>query len=113
MIKTLVVFWLVSITGLAYADVFNIEGKKINIPAPQGFSIVTQQMDAVYRMSIKINDPGNDQLAYYISDSEIQTAMEGKLPTLERYFILKVNKELKNMIIGTKEFEELKKKISL
>lgn len=106
--KTLTVILLIFITGSAYAETFSVGGKELVIPSPQGFSRVTQQMDVVYRMSLQMVDPKNDQLAYYISDSDIPSAMAGELPSLERTFLLKVNKQLKNMVIGSKDFAELK-----
>jgi hypothetical protein len=106
--KTLATILLIFIAGSAYAETFSIGGKELVIPTPQGFSRVTQEMDAVYRMSLQIIDPENDQLAYYISDSDIPTAMSGELPSLERTFLLKVNKQLKNMVVGSKDFIELK-----
>jgi hypothetical protein len=106
--KTLTTILLIFITGSAYAETFSVGGKELVIPSPQGFSRVTQQMDAVYRMSLQMVDPKNDQLAYYISDSDIPSAMAGKLPSLDRTFLLKVNKQLKNIVVGSKDFAELK-----
>ena len=109
--KTLATIFLIFIAGSAYAENFSIGGKVIAIPSPHGFSRVTQQMDAVYRISLQMVDPKNDQLAYYISDSDIPIAMTGELPSLERTFLLKVNKQLKNMVVGLKDFAELKNNI--
>ena len=104
----LTIILLIFMAGSTYAETFSIGGKELVIPPPQGFSRVTQEMDAVYRMSLQTADPMNDQLAYYISDSDIPTAMSGELPSLERTFLLKINKQLKNMVVGSKDFAELK-----
>lgn len=106
--KILTTILLIFITGSAYAETFSVGGKDLDIPPPQGFSRVTQKMDAVYRMNLQMVDPKNDQLAYYISDSGIPTALAGELPSLERTFLLKVNKQLRNMVVGSKDFAELK-----
>lgn len=106
--STIVTIFLVFIAGFAYAEKFIIGDKELVIPTPQGFSRVTQEMDAVYRMSLQMVDPQNNQLAYYISASDIPAAMAGELPSLERTFLLKVNKQLKNMVVGSKDFAELK-----
>ena len=106
--KTLTIVLLIFITGSAYAETISVGGKELVIPFPQGFSRVTQQMDAVYRVSLQMVDPKNDQLAYYISNSDIPSAMTGELPSLERTFLLKINKQLKNMVVGSKDFAELK-----
>ncbi|HCE45932.1 MAG TPA: hypothetical protein DET40_20495 [Lentisphaeria bacterium] len=99
---------LLFFAGSLYADTFSIGGKELDVPSPKGFSRITQQMDAVYRLSLQMSDPVNDQLACYISESDIPVAMVGKIPSLERYCILKVNKELKEMLVGSKDFAELK-----
>ena len=94
--------------GSVYADTFYVGGKKLKIPSPQGFTRVTPQMDAVYRLSQELADPVNDQLAFYIQESEIPAAMSGEIPSLEHYYILKVNKKLKGVVVGSKDFAELK-----
>jgi len=91
-----------------YAETFNIEGTELLIPSPSGFTRVNKQMDAVYRLSLQMADPKNDLLAYYISNSEIPTAMKGEIPPLKRTFVLKVNKELKNIIVGSDDFNAFK-----
>lgn len=106
--SAIVITFLVFIAGFASDETFSIGGKELVIPTPRGFSRITQDMDAVYRMSLQLVDPQNDQLAYYISDSDIPTAKVGELPSLERTFILKVNKQLKNMVIGSEDFAKLK-----
>lgn len=106
--KALVTILLIFITASANAETFDIGGKDLVIPSPQGYSRVTQEMNAVYRLSLQMADLKNDQLAYYISDSDTPMALNGEIPTLERTFLLKVNKQLKNMVVGSKDFAELK-----
>lgn len=106
--RTMVAIILIFISGYAYAGSFNIGGKDVVIPDPKGFSYVTQEMVAVYRLSLQIADPKNDQLAYYISDSDIPMALNGEIPPLEQTFLLKVNKQLKNMVISSEDFADLK-----
>jgi len=105
-ISSLLILFL---AGLVNAATFSVGGKDLEIPSPNGFSLVTQEMDAVYRLSLQMADPMNDQLAYYIPESDVPVAMSGEIPSLERYYILKVNKKLKNMVIGSKDFVELKR----
>lgn len=93
----------------AYGGSFSVGGQVIEVPSPKGFYQVTNKMDAVYRLAQQMVDPMNDQLAYYIAETDVPIAMSGEIPTLERYFILKVNKNIKNMVVGTKEFSEFKK----
>ncbi|MDH5427675.1 MAG: hypothetical protein OEZ57_15670 [Nitrospirota bacterium] len=101
---------LLIFTESVYADTFYVGGKQLNIPSPNGFSPVTEQMDAVYRLSLQMAaDPMSDQLAYYIPESEIPVAMAGEIPLhLQRFFYLKVDKKLKDTVLGSKEFAEFK-----
>ena len=87
---------------------FDIGGKEITIPTPDGYVRVTKEMDAVYRISMQMADPMNDLLAYYINVSDAPTALQGNIPLLERTFMLKVNKNLKGMLVGSRDFAELK-----
>jgi hypothetical protein len=93
---------------MANATTFTVGGKELEIPSPKGFSLVTQEMDAVYRWTQQTIDPWNDQLAFYIAESDVPIAMSGGMPLSERYYILKVEKKAKNMVVGSDEFAELK-----
>ena len=90
------------------ADNFTINGRDIIVPAPQGFVRVTEDMTAVMRFVQQMADPMNDTLAYYIMESDVPAAMAGEIPSLERTFILKVNKQLRNMTVGKNDFSLLK-----
>lgn len=100
--------FILILAGLVNAATFSVGGKELEIPQPNDFSMVTPEMDAVYRLSQQMADPMNDQLAYYIAESDVPVALSGEIPSLERYYILKVNKKLKDMVIGSKDFAELK-----
>ena len=88
----------------AQADTFTINGRSIIVPAPHGFVRVTDEMTAVQKIVRQMTDPMNDTLAYYISEADVPTAMSGELPLLGKTFILKVNKQLRNMTVGKDEF---------
>lgn len=99
---------LITLIVSVNAKSFTVGGKILEIPSPKGFVLVTPQMDAVHRVSLQLVDPMNDQLAYYITESDVPDAMAGEIPSLERTCILKVHKKLKNMVIGVKEFAQMK-----
>lgn len=94
--------------SLYASDTFTINGKQITVPAPKGFVRVTDDMTAVMKFVQQMADPMNDTLAYYIMESDVPTAMVGEIPSLERTFILKVNKQLRNMTVGKNDFSQLK-----
>ena len=95
----------------ARADTFEVGGKTIVVPVPQGFVRVTEDMTAVNRLceQAAAADSANDTLASYILESGVPTAMAGEIPPLERTFILKVNRQLQNLTVGKNDFAEFKK----
>ncbi len=93
---------------LVCADTFDVGGKNINIPSPPGFVPITKAMDGAYRLSQRMSNPRTDQLALYISKSNVPAALKGEIPSLKRYFIVTVSKNAKHMTIGAKEFSILK-----
>lgn len=106
-IKTFVLILLQSLSLLA-ADTFTINGKDITVPAPEGFVRVTDDMTAVVKIVQQMADPVNDTLAYYIMETDVPAAMAGEIPTLDRTFLLKINKQLRNMTVGKNDFSQLK-----
>ena len=94
--------------SLFAADTFTINGRDITVPAPQGFVRITEEMTAMKIIVQQTEDPMNDTLAYYIMESDIPAAMAGEVPSLERTFVLKVNKELRNMTVGKNDFSQFK-----
>ncbi|MBN1253594.1 MAG: hypothetical protein JXA16_15755 [Bacteroidales bacterium] len=107
--RSFIIYMVVLLVAVnAFTNSFNIGGTDIMIPSPQGFSIVSKEMDAVYRLNLRMEDPNNEQVAYYISDLDVPVAINGKLPPLEKTFIVKVNKQIKNMVIGSKDFIKFK-----
>lgn len=94
--------------SLACAETYRVDDKELNIPSPKGFVRVTQQMDAVYRLNQLTTSSSNEQLAFYIQESDVPTAMSGALPKLNRYFSLQLNKKLKGTFVTTKDFGNFK-----
>jgi hypothetical protein len=100
------------ILGLGLStDTYEVEGKKLVIPPPLGFMLVTSDMVEVYRVYQQLSDPLNDQIACFIPDSEAAKAMAGAMPSLERNFQVKVNKKLKKATISSPDFRKIKEYI--
>lgn len=101
---------LLNSLSLSAADTFTINGQEIIVPVPRGFARVTEDMAALKPLNAQTAnaDPYNDTLAYYIKESKVPTAMAGDMPDLEKYFVLKVNKEMRNMTIGKDIFSQFK-----
>ena len=97
----------------ARADTFEIGGQTIVVPVPQGFVRVTEDMTFINLLCEQqmAADPANDTLACYMPEADVPTAMAGEIPTMERYFLLKVGKQTQNLTVGKNEFAEYKKTI--
>ncbi len=106
--KLTITLLLLSSLSLSAADTFTISGKDISVPQPEGFVRITDEMVAVSKLVQQMADPVNDTLAYYIMESELPTAMAGGMPSLEKTFMLKVNKGLRGMTVGKNDFSQLK-----
>lgn len=94
--------------SLFAADIFTINGRDVTVPAPQGFVRITDDMTEISRVAQQMIDPMNDTLAFYIMESDVPAAMAGEIPSLERTFILKVNKKIRNITMGKNDFSQLK-----
>jgi len=95
----------------AYAEVMNVGGKYVDIPAPIGFARVTSSMSELNQYLVLAADVDqlNDTLAVYIPASSVPSALEGRIPELNRYFILKVNKKLKGYSVSDPQFAGIQK----
>ncbi len=108
--KFLIAFTLAALLvfpRLIHAETFEVGGKKIEIPPPAGYVLVTPEMRETYRLFTQLTDPDNDTLAVYIAEASTPTALAGDLPELERYFVLKVNKKLKSKTVAPKDFAKI------
>lgn len=95
-------------TSAQASDTFAINEKYIIVPAPEGFVRVTDKMIGLKRVLDHIQDPGTDTLAHYIPESDAPAAMAGEVATPDRWFILKINKKLRSMMMGKDDFSRLK-----
>ncbi len=104
-----ILFLLFFSIAVASADnSFLINGRKILVPTPTGFVRVTEQMQALDEYSRKMKDPANDMLAFYIPEAAAPEALSGKIPSLDRWLVIKVNKELRDVFATPRDFALLK-----
>ena len=96
-----------SFSATLCAETLTVGGSPLEIPAPDGYAKVTPQMDGAYRLGQQMGDPMNDLLAFYVNDVDLPAAISGQVPVLERYFVLKVNKDLKGITVGNRDFAEI------
>lgn len=107
-LKTLL---LLAIIGNIFCREFNVGGKSIHIPAAEGFEIVTPEMTAVNKLSLKNADVDNELFAYYIEESNVEMALAGEIPPLLRTIAVKANYGLQKHSISVKAFKEFKETV--
>ncbi|MBN1648779.1 MAG: hypothetical protein JW874_12165 [Spirochaetales bacterium] len=96
-------------TLLAGAEEITIGGKKISLPAPEGYILVSEDMGAVYALQQQMVDPQNTLLGYYIPEAAVETALQGQLPSLDKTCMAKIGNSLVNASISQNDFATLKK----
>jgi hypothetical protein len=103
---------LIVLTGtLLHAEIISIGGADINLPTPEGYGLVTEDMPAMYTISNQLGDSDRELIAYYINAEDIPAAKKNELPGLDRVFILTINKKLVNATLDAKEFNRQKNDI--
>ena len=102
------VLCLLCIGSSARADDFQLGRRVIVVEAPEGFSRLTPDMGAAYDMLSLFEDDLNETLAVYVPTEEAIAARDGEIPSMDRYFLLKVNKTLKSQEVSDSDFAALK-----
>jgi hypothetical protein len=89
---------------------FDIDGQIILIPDPENFVKVTpENMPLLYRFAQQLSDPMNDTLAYYVPLGTVDGQdQEG----INKSFVLKISKSLRNTRFSRNEFERFKSEIA-
>lgn len=109
--KILVVFFLCQLmdSTAAFAETFTFGGKELSIPNPEGFALVTPEMDAVYQLrNTTLVDQNNEIIGFYISELDLPVAIEGEMPPLEKTFRIIGHGDLKQAEIGASDFLKFK-----
>jgi len=75
---TLTIGLLAALSALASTENLDVGGTELAIPPPEGYVRVTGDMVAVHRSSLQMQDPANDLVAYYISESDAPVARQGE-----------------------------------
>lgn len=112
--KVITTVFLAAIVGLVAplrAEPFELGGRTLEIPAPEGYVKVTDDMRELKRLSDQLVDPLNDTLAFYIPRSSAPVALAGGLPPLDRYFLAKTEKRLRAVTVSAPEFAEMRQRI--
>lgn len=100
---------LLGVTASAsLADTFNINGREVIVPAPEGFVRITPEMKAVTWLAQQLSGPDIEMLAYYIAEDEVPAALDGDIPDLTHTFVLQISKGVRDLIFRDRDFFRLK-----
>ena len=81
---------ILTLSTAGYSDTFDIGGKSISIPDPQGFVRVTKEMPRLYK-NLHYDTEKHAMLALYIPQSFEESARLDMPISLKNYFELKIN----------------------
>lgn len=101
-------FWLLVIPFASTANPVEVGGTSVEIPTPHGFARVTPEMTGVVELQKYFVPPTNQELASFISEGDVPTALEGKVPDLTRRFTVQVAKKIAGHQLTNAEFSQLK-----
>ncbi|MEP4077071.1 hypothetical protein [Haloferula sp.] len=93
--------------SVCVAKTVDVGGRTLEIPAPEGFVELTEDMSALYAATKKIVDSDNDTLAYYIPSEMADAAKAGEFVPAVKYFVLKAQGNTKFVTMGNSEFASL------
>ena len=97
----------VLLAGAAHADVFNVSGSPVTIPAPRGFINPAEQAPELAQVLDQFVAPGNLQLGSFVAQADIAAVREGRPPKMDRYFLAQTGRRAN--VMGRAEFLTLRK----
>jgi len=80
----------------------------IEIPDPPGFAPVTPQMTVLFQFKKQFVSPTNEEFLSYIPESEVQKALDDKIPELGRRFSVQTAKLSIGISVSKSDFSQLK-----
>lgn len=101
-------FSLLLISFASTANPVEVGGTFVEIPTPPGFARVTPEMTGVVELQKYFVPPINQQLAWFISEGDVPTALEGGIPDLARRFTVQVAKTTAGHHLTNAEFSQIK-----
>ena len=84
---------------------------RLTIPAPEGFSLVTSEMQPYADFAKRFVAPQNERFALFLPDTDVALAKAGEIPDGARRFEVQVTKQIIKPVITKTDFAEIKKMI--
>ena len=84
---------------------------RLTIPAPEGYSLLTSEMQPCADFSKRFVAPQNEQFALFLPDDAIALAKAGEIPGPARRFVVQVPKQIVKLLITKTDFAGMKNAI--
>lgn len=98
-------------SAMASPQTIAIGNTRLVIPPPASFAPVTPEMAAVNRFLETFVPPTNTQHVTFLSEGQIETALKGEMPSLDRLFTVQTAKQLEQQTVSLADFAQMKEVI--
>lgn len=110
--RTLILMVVLSITAApVVANEIDVGGTKLVIPTPPGFAPVTPRMANLQDMLKTLVGASNVEYLSFISEQEVDAALDGELPPMERRFSVQVLKQLVEPLVSSGGFYDIRAEV--
>jgi len=109
--------WFLLLCGLLISEGSLISAEilvgttRLSIPTPEGYSLVTSNMQPFAEVAERFVPPINEQFALFVPEAEAIAAARGEIPQFERKFYIQTSKKLVHPFVSSVDFAELKRAI--
>jgi hypothetical protein len=104
--------WLLILQPVVLAVEINLGGTRLVIPAPEGYSLITSDMQPFADYAKRFVPPQNEQFAQFLTTADTAEAARGKIPQYKRWFAVQAAKATIQPFITASDFGKLKRAIT-
>ncbi len=109
--KTLCFVLLFLTSGVSLSSEISIGSVSLEIPEPEGFSLVTPEAAPLYEATKQFVFDMNEEYAVFIPSKDIPAALNGLIPNLPRRFTVQTAKSLIDLSVTHDDFEGMKDQV--
>jgi hypothetical protein len=102
---------LLVVPTVSWATEISIGGVLLDIPNPNGYTPVTQQMTLMFDLQKQFVSPTNELLLAYVPERDVSALLSDNIPDMPRRFTLETAKSLIGVTVPYSEFLKLKSTI--
>ena len=109
--RVLVIFLLQVLQPAPFGAEVTVGTINLSIPAPEGYSPITSEMQPYADFAKRFVTPTNDQLAIFLVDADTRKAARGEIPEPKKWFSVQTTKKLVPTFATSVEFSAIKQSI--